>query len=293
LALKFIADAHDYGKSSSIQKLLRSVCGHAVSSRRIPQNYDLVREIGVTDQGSWRGIQENDSECILFYPPALLSADSFTILKFYSLSSEVLSFVTSKSSSHSDPLPEFPFIPDDREDSLICMSQEAGNSSILLVGRSGTGKTSIAVGRMWSKYKSRYLQGSPVDSQTGLPNSYNQIFVTANRVLRDQVRKSFYGMKYGFNGSNKPPTEHPSSFKEIADIQFPLFLTQTEWLLMLDGTLSEPFFPRNVDGSLVHRIAGGFHEEVGMLDTLDDVFDEEEDWLQVSFKACSNVFESN
>jgi predicted NACHT family NTPase len=249
-----------------------------VSRHRIPRNYDVVREVVVTSQDCCREILENDTDCLLFYPPALLSADSLTILKFYSLSSEVLSFLTSKFLSHSDPVPEFPFIPDDREDSLICMNQKEGESSILLVGRSGTGKTSIAVGRMWFKYKSWYI-----DRQAGLPNSYHQIFVTANRVLRDQVRKSFYSMKHGFNSSSKPPTEYPSSFKEIADGQFPLFLTQTEWLLMLDGTLSEPFFPRNLDGSLVHRIAGGFHEEVGMLDTLDDEFDEDDDWFQVDF----------
>jgi hypothetical protein len=270
---------------------LKSLCDRAVSSPRIPWTYQVVREVGVTDQDGCRDIYENEPDCLLFYPPALLSADSFTILKFYSLSSEVLSFLSSKISSRSDPLPEFPFIPDDKEDSLICMNEKEGKCSILLVGRSGTGKTSIAVGRMWSKYKSWYLQGSPIDSQTGLPNSYHQIFVTANRVLRDQVRKSFYGMKHGFNGSSEPPKEYPSSFKEIADSQFPLFLTQTEWLLMLDGTLSEPFFPRNLDGGLVHRIAGGFHEEVGMLDTLDDEFDEDEDWLQVDFIKCSDILE--
>jgi len=61
-------------------------------------------------------------------------------------------------------------------------------SSILLVGRSGTGKTSIAVARMWAWYKHTH-------SVTWLGGTYNQIFVTANSVLRGQVRRSFQGRR--------------------------------------------------------------------------------------------------
>lgn len=40
--------------------------------------------------------------------------------------------------------PEFPFIPDQREDAIICCGDDEGSapSSTLLVGRSGTGKVS-------------------------------------------------------------------------------------------------------------------------------------------------------
>lgn len=59
---------------------------------------------------------------------------------------------------------------------------------------------------------------------------------------------------------------------------FPLFLTQLEWLSMLDGTLAKPFFPRYADGSLVEEVRSGFHEEDGMLDSLPA----EDDWLSDS-----------
>jgi hypothetical protein len=89
--------------------------------------------------------------------------------------------------------PEFPFIPDDREDVLINKGlpwSDSGTpgSSILLVGRSGTGKTSIAVARMWTIYKH-------TRTATWLGGTYNQIFVTANSVLRGQVRRSFQGTR--------------------------------------------------------------------------------------------------
>jgi hypothetical protein len=54
---------------------------------------------------------------------------------------------------------------------------------------------------------------------------------------------------------------------------------------MVDGTLSEPFFPRNPDGSLKERVESGFHEEHGMLealplddDWLSEASDGEEEW---------------
>ena len=46
--------------------------------------------------------------------------------------------------------PELPFIPDEDEDKLISAVSKA--ESVLLVGRSGTGKTSIAIGRMFAMY---------------------------------------------------------------------------------------------------------------------------------------------
>ena len=51
--------------------------------------------------------------------------------------------------------PELPFIPDEDEDRLISAVSKA--ESVLLVGRSGTGKTSIAIGRMFAMY-SQWVQ---------------------------------------------------------------------------------------------------------------------------------------
>jgi hypothetical protein len=151
------------------------------------------------------------------------------------------------------------------EDSIINsnMNCRGSHSSILLVGRRGTGKTSIDVGRMWALYKHCHS-----DSWHGGP--YNQVFVTANRVLLDQVRKSFQGMKHGFKGVQEEVSEYPHTLRDVPEGMFPLFLTQGEFLKMLDGTLAKPFWPRTEDGSLKHPVDNAFHEEAAMLDEIPD-----------------------
>jgi len=155
------------------------------------------------------------------------------------------------------------------------LGQTDQNCSILLCGRSGTGKTSIAVNRIWAFYK--YYQ-----SQAWQGEPRNQVFVTANRVLRNEVRKSFACMKRGFHGtkaadSDDDASEYPPTLREVPRDLFPLFLTQAEWLKMVDGTLLQPFWPRHDDGSLKHASIRAFHEEEGMLDVLpDDEFEMDE-----------------
>eukprot|EP00961_Rhodomonas_salina_P233497 3155797-Rhodomonas_salina.4 len=70
-------------------------------------------------------------------------------------------------------------------------------------------------------------------------------------------------------------SQYPPTLENVPVRQFPLFLTQGEWLRMLDGTLADPFWARNSDGSLVHASEVVFHEEIGTLDALP----EEVTWL--------------
>ncbi len=61
---------------------------------------------------------------------------------------------------------------------------------MLLIGRSGTGKTSIAIARMWALYAARIraTENLSPEEKDAPVHAYNQIFVTANAVLRDQAR---------------------------------------------------------------------------------------------------------
>jgi ankyrin repeat protein len=295
--IEWIISSHKRGRASTMKKgLIASFKGSTLcpDGRRVPRLYKVCEGVDMEDlknkdairfesltEDEEEGVQNLDNEeegQILFTPPAVSNADSFNVLKFYQLSDEVLqSLRTFQSnwnspqgqhkyaSSSGAPLPEFPFIPDEREDSIINsnMNWRGSHSSILLVGRSGTGKTSIAVGRMWALYKHCHS-----DSWHGGP--YNQVFVTANRVLRDQVRKSFQGMKHGFKGVQEEVSEYPHTLRDVPEGMFPLFLTQGEFLKMLDGTLAKPFWPRTEDGSLKHPVDNAFHEEAGMLDEIPD-----------------------
>jgi hypothetical protein len=64
----------------------------------------------------------------------------------------------------------------------------------------------------------------------------------------------------------------------VDESSWPLFLTQAEWLRMLDGSLKRPFFARHADGSMVYQQSvGGMGQEALMLDCIPGSLDE--DWL--------------
>jgi len=101
-------------------------------------------------------------------------------------------------------------------------------------------------------------------------------------------------MKHGFEGRDQGTDvedAYPHTLQEVPQGLFPLFLTQSEFLKMLDGTLAEPFFPRNEDGSLTHDVGSAFHEEEGMLDEMpgddydDDHLSESSDELEHKITA--------
>ncbi len=75
-----------------------------------------------------------------------------------------------------------------KQDKIIKGIQQR-KSSILLVGRSGTGKTTIAVGRMGASHsqRTRIMENLSPEEKDASENAYHQVFVTANAVLRDQV----------------------------------------------------------------------------------------------------------
>ncbi len=283
------------GESCRVKRFLKNSCAEQnvtdSSLKRIPMTYAVLTD-DQTQNEQYQGLGHRFSgtDCTLYFPPAVASAEGLTVLKFYALRKEVAIAMLHALHETVQVSPEFPFIPDQWEDDLINLDLLERKQSILLVGRSGTGKTSIAVARMWALYKqgqSQALLDSNVD-MLEQKKQYRQVFVTANRVLRDQVRKSFFSMMQDSTTGRKPLALYPPSFAAVPDESFPLFLTQSEWLLMLDATLTEPFFPRNLDGSLVHRLQGGLHEEAGMLDSLDDLFEEEE-LLQVLFDHCDET----
>jgi len=308
----YIVESHRRGRTSSLRSLLKPCSGGSLldKGRRIPRTYmpgdgdaQSILELEEIQFKSMLEHQESSDDeqpegeeegVVVYTPPAVSSHDSFNVLKFYSLSNEVVHSVITRQAlafgsgavagSHGAAasthlMPEFPFIPDSREHTIITSTTK---SPILLVGRSGTGKTSIAVGRMWELFRRWHVSmGSShvaaLAAEDDEVHAYNQIFVTANTVLRDQVRKSFRGMKEGFMGADAghvlQEACYPPTFARVPSSMFPLFLTQNEFLRMLDGTLEEPFFPRNPDGSMKYR-ADGLREEEGALESLPGEGDE-------------------
>ena len=161
--------------------------------------------------------------------------------------------------------PDLPFIPDEDEDRVISAASQA--ESMLLVGRSGTGKTSILVGRMFAMYtqwrqrvSGGYGGGVGEVAAVREHEGYHQLFVTASAVLRDQVRRSFAALRDSAfppaagcgqaEGSAGVGRGRYHTMGDVEEGSWPLFLTRAEWLRMLDGSLDQPFFARAADGSL-------------------------------------------
>jgi hypothetical protein len=80
--------------------------------------------------------------------------------------------------------------------------------------------------------------------------------MTASPVLRNEVRKFFRSLvagEHGLASTLKKDSrlecglDYPSLLS-VHTSEFPLFLTKREWLVILDGTLQQPFFPRVSNG---------------------------------------------
>jgi len=163
--------------------------------------------------------------------------------------------------------------------------------NVLVIGRSGTGKTTCSLLRMFSaeilfRYKmlkKKKLRAEDVDK----PSALHFIFVTASPVLTNEV-KIYYKklnklIKDGLEAKEKtakPDFEEeekveeiklerqvselsqaeeieeeinsgPHSMNLLTDEDFPLFATIRKFILMIDGSLERPFFTRDKFGRVI------------------------------------------
>ncbi|XP_071114199.1 TPR and ankyrin repeat-containing protein 1-like [Haliotis cracherodii] len=90
-------------------------------------------------------------EIVDLYPPASPSKTEYHIIKFYSFSQALVNMILQKTEYHAD----FPFRVTDVEQALI---QLKSDTPILLLGRSGTGKTTCCIYRIWTNFISYWLK---------------------------------------------------------------------------------------------------------------------------------------
>ena len=156
-------------------------------------------------------------------------------------------------------------------DTAICMSPQEhdiirlpyGKEPIILCGRSGTGKTTTCIYRMWNEFKKFWdfrdtddLQcGGDLGSSNSSERNLHQVFITKSPVLCSQVKKHFVNL---INGNchlrkmfNKMEVSNQKSIQEFRDNNFPLFLTSRQFLLLLDHSLpGKHFFDRDDAGNV-------------------------------------------
>ena len=162
----------------------------------------------------------------------------------------------------------------------ICLSEDADvfptggdSSAIILLGRSGTGKTTVTIEHMWREYCQHWSPvGSRIErvSRSGARGPLHQVFITANPILRSEVRKSFRSLQRGAGFKVPKDDSHAiTDLRYVPDAAFPLFLTAREWLLLVDGTLTKPFFTAAERTASAH--SNTWHEERRMLFEIPDL----------------------
>ncbi|RUS88133.1 hypothetical protein EGW08_004095, partial [Elysia chlorotica] len=142
--VKWIVGSHKRGKDCLVQKKLKGLPSSQFAERsksngtRNPVLY-MEHEVDVLRKSQTSQLQRN------LCPPASSQKNEFQILKFYSFTSALVSAILSNSTRKID----LPFRVTDLEYEMIHLVSAA---PILLLGRSGTGKTTCCLYRLWAKF---------------------------------------------------------------------------------------------------------------------------------------------
>lgn len=241
-----------------------------------------------------------------YYIPAASTEDKeYKLVTFYSFNS---TFVKSMLDG-SDARRDFPFKEWPQEHDIINMKQ--GESSILLLGRSGTGKTTCCLYRLWNHFQNYWslaiIGGRlvPWRSLVTLQSKdevavgqkdcayrsqrkeimeksehYHQVFITKNPVLCSQVKRQFYDLAAGRDFAKEhmdyEGADLPSSLTEVDDHAFPLFLTARDFFILLDNSLGDGknFFQRDSSGRLIEKIISSDYDQDDPDKLLDDIHNE-------------------
>ncbi|XP_061342438.1 uncharacterized protein LOC133288644 [Gastrolobium bilobum] len=194
--------------------------------------------------------------------------ESLLLMKFYSLSSGVVSHLLSDREGNELDLP---FEVSDEEREIILFSK-----STFVLGRSGTGKTTVLTMKLFQKEKLHHMaveasygiKSAPVpcmnhEKEYEESSSVNdrpvlrQLFVTVSPKLCQAVKHHVVRMKRSICGGDistesssiEEDINIPDSFVNLPTNSYPLVITFQKFLMMLDGTLGNSFFERFSDQS--------------------------------------------
>lgn len=143
-----ISTACTRGQSSTVTKSLKVKKGpKQQDDKRLPRLYYHANQ-PATGLRNVPPHQGNGKNSLLFFPPASPNDREFHILKFYALSNAMAKCLLQSTGQNFD----FPFQVSELEHRIIRLTTEPA-ASILLLGRSGTGKTTCCLYRLWSKFK--------------------------------------------------------------------------------------------------------------------------------------------
>ncbi|XP_050209293.1 uncharacterized protein LOC130015007 [Mercurialis annua] len=156
---------------------------------------------------------------------------------------------------------DFPFELTDEEMEIIRFSR-----SSFILARSGTGKTTVLIMKLFQKEQLHHLASEGFHEVERNSNketdgyTLRQMFVTVNARLCYSVRQYISQLKRStckgtYSGENSNFMEEdfdemlessdiPSSFADLSQSSYPLVITFNKFLMMLDGTIGSSFFER-------------------------------------------------
>ncbi|MBA0619725.1 hypothetical protein Godav_005534, partial [Gossypium davidsonii] len=237
-------------------------------------SFDIVRFKTLSQdeiKNSSRGSSASDDRCYLENSKV---SESLLLMKFYSLSSGVVSHLLI---DHDGREPELPFEVTDHERDIILFPK-----STFILGRSGTGKTTVLTMKLFKQEQLHLLATEGLDavntnrvSDVCLANRnmggvggteatpLRQLFVTVNPKLCYAVKNHVLQLKRFVSGGNfslegafqdVDDTDGAAQFKDIPDSfvdilpkAYPLVITLQKFLIMLDGTIGNSFFEKFYD----------------------------------------------
>ena len=236
---------------------------------------------------------ENDTDVRIWTPPASCVENEYHIMKFYAFNTALVSYIL----EHEGTKVDFPFNVTDIEYSYIRLNPKPP-TPLLVLGRSGTGKTTCCMYRLWIQflaywekafladgaliprreaYTARHTAESESESESdddgheaetseeedaeGVKLEYDhlhQIFVTKNRVLCREVKKNFLHLcrTSPSASSYTDLSVLPNRLQAVPATAYPLFLSSRQFLLLLDGSMPNPFFRRDASGNMKYDIDG-------------------------------------
>ncbi|KAM3753517.1 hypothetical protein ACB098_03G099900 [Castanea mollissima] len=186
--------------------------------------------------------------------------ESLMLMKFYSLSSGV---VTHLLSNYDGGELYLPFEVSDQELEIILFPR-----SSFVLGRSGTGKTTVLTMKLFQKEKLHHMARELLYEEKEVEktisrmkeNVLHQLFVTVSPKLCYAVKQQvshFKSFSCGGNSSKGSSLidmddfddafqfkDIPDSFVDVPSLSYPLVITFHKFLIMLDGTVGNSYFER-------------------------------------------------
>ncbi|XP_065632688.1 uncharacterized protein LOC111996915 isoform X2 [Quercus suber] len=187
-------------------------------------------------------------------------SESLMLMKFYPLSPGA---VTHLLSNHDGGELDLPFEVSDQEQEIILFPR-----STFVLGRSGTGKTTVLTMKLFQKEKLHHMARMSLheekeveETATGMKeNVLHQLFVTVSPKLCYAVKQHVSHLKSFSCGGNSSKgsssidmddfdnasqfKDIPDSFVDVPPLSYPLVITFHKFLIMLDRTVGNSYFER-------------------------------------------------